>query len=179
MSRPPLPPSDDALGALIAQVRRQLPDAPAPWIEAATSLFRPAPAPLATPTAEPLLPRLLAFLRFDSWAAQPMPALRTSAAAARQLLFTAGPHDVDLRIGAPDARGRSCLLGQVLGPGLEGAQVLLDGAAGEATTAARPLDELGEFAFDDLPAGRYRLRLRLAGTELELPPVPVGPTPDA
>ena len=181
MSRLPLPPSDDDLGALIARARQQLPDAPMPWIDAAVSLFRPATAPLAAPAGEPLLPRLLAWLRFDSWAAQPMPALRAGVGAARHLLFTAGPHDVDLRIGAPDAHGRCSLLGQVLGPDLKGAQVLLGHDPGQAATAARTLDDLGEFAFDDLPVGDYRLRLRLrlSGAEVELPPVPVGPKPDA
>lgn len=142
MNRPPFPPADDdSLGGWIRRSLHELPDAPAPWIESALALMPlqaaagTAPAARRPLPAEALLQRVLALLRFDSFGPQLAPALRGAGSATRQLLFHAEGRDIDidLRLPPPDARGRCTLRGQVLGPELDAAEVLLQPA-----TAPRP-----------------------------------------
>lgn len=183
MSQKPL--TDAQLIALAARAMHALPDAPPAWIEAAAALFpAEAPAPTAAPglgaVVAATVARLQAALRFDSWAPQPALALRASRGDTRQLLFTAGECDIDLRIG-PAEQGRHPLAGQVLGPGIDEARVVIARADGPGTALAEAtLDSLGEFAFAALEAGEIQLRLERAGLPvIELPPVRLGPPPRA
>lgn len=166
--------SDEALARLARRAERELPDAP-PWL--VSSVFAMWTAPSKVP---PLGQRILAVLGFDSWAAQPSPALRSTLPAARQLLFTAQGRDVDLRLSPIDPAGRPptrfAVAGQVLGPG-EGGTASLSRAGEPIGDAA--LDEFGEFRFADLPAGAYVITVRFGEDEIVLPEVDVGAEPRA
>ena len=79
--------------------------------------------PIPTPERQPSLPqRILAVLRFDSFQ-QPAFGLRSGKPIARQLLFSAGDSDIDLRI-AP-SNGDWQITGQVLGPTAGGQATLI------------------------------------------------------
>jgi hypothetical protein len=87
------------------------------------------------------------------------------------MLFAADGRDVDLRMTAA-ADGAFELRGQVLGPDSQGT-VLLSNTVGDWRSWAA-LDELGEFLFDAVPAGRYQLAVLLPDAEVELPSFDVG-----
>ncbi|HWW77137.1 MAG TPA: hypothetical protein VNZ44_17170, partial [Pyrinomonadaceae bacterium] len=104
----------ERLGRLTALMRADASeDAPAEALAGVLRMFR---AHAATATAEPgLLRRLVAALTFDSTHLQPAFGVRSGQPApARQLLFSAGDYDVDLRL-APGTEGWT-VSGQVLGP---------------------------------------------------------------
>jgi hypothetical protein len=122
----------------------------------------------------------VAALRFDSWQVQPAPTLRTRGAAPRQLLYSVGEHDFDLRVhGEPDKPGLVQLAGQVLGPTAQGLVQWrpAEGSGLPACVAGQAeLDDMGEFRTADLPAGGYILTVQVAGGEVELPPLDLRPT---
>lgn len=129
-------------------------DAPADAVKWAKNLFR-------TRVAEPkksIVQKVLAVLQIDLSGAQPAFGERSaSAAEVRQMLFQAGENAVDLRISA--AENGLDLSGQILGAGFAGCAVTL----GEFAASA---NELGEFKFKQIPAGRYALALRAAEREI-------------
>ena len=153
------------LGHLAALMRADASeDAPPRVVASVVRMFR---ARRAEGTEPGLLRRLVAALTFDSSSLQPAFGVRSGQAApARQMLFSAGDLDVDLRLAA-GGEGWT-VAGQVLGS-CEGGEVeLLDA---EGSTAARAtLNELCEFTLlPPTPDGTYALRLRLGGTEVEIP----------
>jgi anti-sigma factor RsiW len=152
------------LGHLAALMRADTSeDAPAALVADVVRMFR-----ARRTQAEPgLLRRLVAALTFDSSSLTPAFGVRSGQAApARQLLFSAGDLDVDLRL-ARGAEGWT-VSGQVLGP-CSGGEVELIGSDG-ATVARAALNELCEFTLlPPTPDGTYALRLRLDGTEVEIP----------
>ena len=153
------------LGHLAALMRADTTeDAPAELLTSVVRMFRAR----RVQTEEPgLLRRLVAALTFDSSSLQPAFGVRSGQAApARQLLFSAGDLDVDLRL-APGGEGWT-VSGQVLGPCKGGEVELVDA---EGSTAARAtLNELCEFTLlPPTPDGTYALRLRLDETEVEIP----------
>lgn len=158
--------SDEALARLAARGFRELPDAPQWLVESAIAMWR---APAAAPS---LGGRLAAVLAFDSWAMQPALALRSASPGTRQLLFSAGEHDIDLRV-LPVAGGAGVytLSGQLLGPGDE---LVVDLSQGGAPAAQATPDEFGEFHLGPLAAGRYTLVLKVAGERIELPEIDIG-----
>ena len=101
-----------------------------------------------------------AALRFDSSAALRPVGLRSAAVSERQLIYSAPPYDVDLRVTPQDTR--FAVAGQVLGPETAG-YVTVIGAAGEQFVT---LSTECEFALPLLDAGSYRLSLRLGDAEL-------------
>ena len=109
--------------------------------------------------------RLIAALSFDSARVSPAYGLRSGQPQARQLLYSAGENDLDLRIRPSGAEW--FVSGQVLGQ-CEGGQVELQGEGG-TTAADAPLNDLCEFALPPVPTGRYTLRLRLTDMEVEVP----------
>jgi anti-sigma factor RsiW len=109
--------------------------------------------------------RLIAALSFDSAGLSPAHGLRSGQPQARQLLYSAGENDLDLRIRPGGAEW--FVSGQVLGQ-CEGGQVELQGEAG-ASAVVVPLNDLCEFALPPVPTGRYTLRLRLTDMEVEVP----------
>jgi hypothetical protein len=149
----------------------RLEDAPEHVIQRALSAWQPRRQAVAAPS---LLQRVLAVLTFDSGAASPLAyGMRSAGAAARQMLFTAGGHDVDLRIGpAGEAAADQWLFsGQVLGPDGLGLVSLADAQGRLVGESA--LDEFGGFRLPAVAAGRYTVTLRLGGAEVELPAIDV------
>ncbi len=138
-------------------------DAPRDVLFSAVQMFRARPRPAEEPG---LLRRVLAVLRFDSSGLTPALGVRSGQfAPARQLLFSAGDVDVDVRL-APGGQGWT-VTGQVLGP-CQGGRVEL-GRTGEEPAARAELNDLCEFTLPPVPAGSYTLRLRLGDVEVELP----------
>jgi anti-sigma factor RsiW len=140
-------------------------DAPRDVLFNAIRMFRSRP-PVAAETPS-LLRRLVASLSFDSGARTPAFGLRSgAAAAARQLLFSAGDLDVDLRL-APSGEGWA-VSGQVLGECAAGrVELFAEGDGGPAASA--DLNDLCEFTLPTVPAGTYALRLTLGDAEIEVP----------
>src|SRR5688572_14599619 len=140
-------------------------DAPAELVSGVVRMFR---ARRGAQTAEEpgLLRRLVAALTFDSSSLTPAFGVRSGQAAhARQLLFSAGDLDVDLRL-AEGPEGWT-VSGQVLGPCAGGQVELLDAQGSAAAGAA--LNELCEFALAPVAGGVYTVRLRFDETEVEIP----------
>jgi hypothetical protein len=111
--------------------------------------------------------RLPAALLFDS-AIQPLAAagMRGPQAPGRQLIFTAGGYDLDLRL-TPSSDGQlHTLRGQVLGP-CEGAG-RIELADAQSTLMEGVLDELCQFELETVPSGTYTLTLYLPEVAIEL-----------
>lgn len=138
-------------------------DAPRDIVFNAVQMFRTRPVAVAAPG---ILRRIVAALTFDSAALAPAFGVRSGqSATARQLLFSAGDLDVDLRL-APGVEGWT-VSGQVLGA-CDGGEVEL-GKAGQSGVARTALNDLCEFALPPVPEGSYALHLRLGDMEVEIP----------
>lgn len=138
-------------------------DAPRDTIFNAVRMFRARPAAEAAPG---ILRRIVAALTFDSNALAPAFGVRSGQnAPARQLLFSAGDFDVDLRL-APGGEGWT-VSGQVLGQCADGEIEI--GETGQAAVSSVALNDLCEFSLPPVPEGTYALRLRLNGLEIEIP----------
>jgi anti-sigma factor RsiW len=111
-----------------------------------------------------LVRRVLAALSFDSAQLTPAYGVRSGQAVGRQMLFSAGDNDLDLRL---QPSGEAWVVsGQVLGECTPGGRVEL---AGTDTKTAAELNELCEFTLPAVPSGSYTLRLRLSDVEVEIP----------
>ncbi|MBC7930456.1 MAG: hypothetical protein H7Z38_07780 [Rubrivivax sp.] len=144
-------------------------DAPRGAIFNAVRMFPARPAAEAAPG---ILRRIVAALTFDSNALAPAFGVRSGQSApARQLLFSAGDFDVDLRL-APGGEGWT-VSGQVLGR-CAGGEVEL-GEAGRAALSSVALNDLCEFTLPPVPEGSYALRLRLNELEIEIPDLSLRP----
>jgi hypothetical protein len=155
----------ERLGRLAALMRADTTeDAPAELLAGVVRMFR---AHAATAGQPGLLRRLVAALTFDSSGLQPAFGVRSGQPApARQLLFSAGDFDVDLRL-APGGEGWT-VSGQVLGPCGGGEVEAVD--ADGSTAARATLNDLCEFTLlPPVAGGTYTLRLRLEETEIEIP----------
>lgn len=151
--------ADDKLEALL-RASRGLEAPPAAVLQRVIDLWPAAAAPGAT------LRRLRATLSFDSGRAAPLAfGMRGRAPGARQLLFNADGHDIDLRVSA--AATGWALHGQVLGPAARGRARAFGDDGIERGAAV--LDDLGEFRLELPPVGRCLLRLELADLVIELP----------
>ena len=139
-------------------------EVPSAALARAVRLFR---ARAARP-APGLLERVQAVLRFDSAQLPLAYGVRGEQPVARQLLFGAGVHDLDLRV-APAGDGWT-VSGQVLGS-CSGGQAILEGAEGAAQAT---LNDLCEFTLPVVPSGSYTLLLRLPEAEVEVPGLELG-----
>lgn len=140
-------------------------DAPPAIIARAVALFRsravePAPSPLQ---------RLVAILSFENRAMTPAFGLRSSGGSERQLIFTAGEYDVDLRMAVGEAGW--FVSGQLLGAAAGSGVATL---ANDASTQTVPMSESLTFAFSPVAAGRYALTLRFDAIELLIEAIDVG-----
>ena len=170
--------SDDELVRTLLRARRELPEAPVAWQEAAVALFQStAPSPLLD-TAAALGRLVRAVLSFDSWAAPALAGgMRSLRSPTRHLLYSAEGRDIDLRISpqAGTTAGPFSLSGQILGPDESGRielSVLDTGLS--APQHAGALDDLGEFRIDGVPAGLYRLTLHVGDAPIVVQPLEVG-----
>lgn len=167
----PIPPADDD-GALEEALRRSrtLVSAPETVVQRAIDLFA-ARARTAAAPAPGLRQRLLAALSFDSGGAAGLSfGLRSTGTVERQLLYSVGDRDIDLRI-AGTRPGRWRIAGQVLGPDRTGTATLA-GPGGERVV---PWSELAEFSFDDVGEGRWTLSLAGDDWETALPAIDLPP----
>lgn len=172
------PPPDPALERLL-RGSRTLYDASPEVQERAMALFaasrRPATTPATPHAGLAAWGQRLAQLVFDSLAPAGAPyalGMRGAAGAERQWLFSAGEHDVDLRLdhdGLPGERPWR-LSGQVLGPdGARGVRLVEEGASSPHFSAG--LGEAGDFGLDRLPAGRWQLFIDFDGWSIVLPAI--------
>lgn len=135
-------------------------DAPRDVLASVVGLFRQR---AAASQERSLARRVLAALSFDSLQTAPAFGVRSGQAAARQMLFSAGDNDLDVRV---QPSGESWVVsGQVLGE-CSGGRVSLKGAE---TDAVAELNELCEFTLPPVPAGSYTLLLQLSEMEVEVP----------
>jgi hypothetical protein len=167
------PVSDDDWKALVREAV-QMPAAPPAWVAQALKIFPAAAAPARAKMASPspVLERLWAVLRFDSWAMQPaMAGLRALPSDVQQLMFSAQDIDIDLRI-TPQGEGFE-LMGQVFGPA---EQVCIDWQqeGGMAAPASTPLNATNEFRITGLHRGTCTVSLRWPKGEVRLPPLQLG-----
>jgi hypothetical protein len=132
-------------------------ETPPPHATAAVLAMLPPAAPQPS-----LLQRLQAVLRLDSGAGSLAYGLRGGQGKSRQLLFSAGPYEIDLRI-RPDTQGW-LLMGQLLGDTETGIVRLTDGQ----TMLVSDINMVGEFLFQAVPAGTYTLIVAIEDTELEI-----------
>lgn len=134
-------------------------DAPRDVIQYAINIFRK-----SDNAQQGLLERIVAVLSFDSLTMAPAHALRSGAASARHLIYSAGDHDIDLRV-APEGRQWS-IAGQVLGRVCPGGEARLEN---ESVSTSASLNELCEFRMPLVDSGNYTLRLLLTDLEVEVP----------
>jgi hypothetical protein len=153
------------LERLVDLMRTDSAEEPAPAVvEDVLRLFRPRQAEVPPTLAQ----RIRAVLQFDT-AQRPLAlGLRSGQPAARQLLYSAGSFDLDLRLSP--AGDLWLLSGQILGPE-EGGNVSLHGPTGSQQIR---LNELNEFELSPVASGRYTLQVRLPGAELEVPDLEIG-----
>jgi hypothetical protein len=111
-----------------------------------------------------LLQRIVATLTFDSFKAAPAFGLRTGYSPSRQMLFSAGDNDLDLRITVEN--DRYLVAGQVIRESCTAGVVELSGIAGSAQAS---LNETCEFSLPGVPLGTYSLKLKMADLEVEIP----------
>jgi hypothetical protein len=139
--------------------------APRDVLLSAIGLFRARPVAEREPG---LLRRIVAALSFDSSSLTPAFGVRSGQTAhARQLLYSAGDFDVDLRL-AQGGDGWT-VSGQVLGPCVGGQVELIANIGDTQTPLKATLNDLCEFTLPPAPEGIYALRLRLKETEVEIP----------
>lgn len=140
-------------------------DAPVDSIRWASNLFR-------TRAAEPktsFVRKLAAVFQMEIAPNRPAFGERSgSASAARQMLYRADDHAIDIRV--EKAKKGFTVRGQVLGDGFANATVRLfaDSLAFEATAG-----ETSEFRFDNIPAGRYELAIQGGAIEITLKAVDI------
>ena len=107
--------------------------------------------------------RVVAVLSFDSRQLSPAFGVRSTRSVARQLLFSIGENDLDLRV-APDD-GAWIVSGQLLGECGDGVVEL----RGENIVERATMNELCEFYLPRVPPGRYSLLVQMSHMEIEVP----------
>lgn len=147
-------------------------DAPRDVLADAVNIFAERKLKFALRRAEPrsFVKRIVAALSFDSFDRAPAFGVRSGPGAARQLLYSAGDHDIDLRINEQEDQ-RWAIAGQVLGEHCASGEISLHGY--EVSNSAY-LNEQCEFTLPAVPAGTYELVVRLADVEVEVPRIEIG-----
>ncbi len=107
--------------------------------------------------------RIIAELSFDSRQMSPAFGVRSGRSVARQLLFSIGENDLDLRV-APDD-GAWIVTGQFLGDCNRGEVEL----RGDNVTERVTMNELCEFQLPRVPPGSYSLVVYISQMEIEIP----------
>ncbi|MEW6130115.1 MAG: zf-HC2 domain-containing protein [Acidobacteriota bacterium] len=141
----------------------ELEDAPRYAVAKVVDLFKP-----RARQSIPLLKRLVGLLKFDSQQMMPAFGVRSGAAAERQMLFSAGDHELQLQITRADEGWM--VSGQVLGD-CDGGEIAIKNPNLTKQTA---LNELCEFTLPPVPAGNYALTLSLNHIEIEVSDLNLG-----
>ncbi len=126
--------------------------------------------PRGVVSRQPLVQRVVAALTFDSYTNAPAFGLRSQATAGRQLIYSTETADIDVRVSAEDEQWQ--IAGQLLGPDCASGDVDLEG---HSFSASRRLNQLCEFSFGSVPAGTYKISLRLPELLIEIPRLELGP----
>lgn len=146
-------------------------DAPPELIARAINLLQPraASTPSFVSSIASAARRVLATLSFDSAQLSPAYGVRSARATARQLIYTAGDHELDLRI-TPVGEGW-VISGQIFGEECSGGRIELQGAT---DAVYGELNELCEFNLPSVTSDHYTLRLQLKKTEIEVSDLNLG-----
>jgi anti-sigma factor RsiW len=158
----------DRLKKLIELMRTDAPeDAPPSVIARVLDSFRSRILPIFRPAG--LRRSVLAVLRFDSLGMAPAFGMRSGIPGTRQLLYSAGAREIDLRI---EPRAQEWIVsGQVFGGPTVDAQIELDGGNDTHRTV---LNDQSEFTLPGVQAGRYRLILSLRDIDIEVDELKIG-----
>jgi hypothetical protein len=140
-------------------------DAPAELVQSAKRIFRQKVVTRG-PSA---LKLIVAALAFDSLTNAPAFGLRSQATAGRQLIYSAETADIDLRVSPENDQWQ--IAGQVLGVDCVSGDVDLQG---DDFSASAKLNDLCEFSFGSVPAGAYKVSIRLPDAVIETPPLELG-----
>jgi len=116
-----------------------------------------------------LLRRIIGVLSFDSSTNAPAFGLRSGQATARQLLFTADDVEVDLRLATEGEKW--VVSGQLLGADCTGGKVEVSNAENDSSVE---LNDLCEFKLSPVPAGVYRMMIRLSDKQIEVSEIELG-----
>ncbi|HEV7396577.1 MAG TPA: hypothetical protein VGN86_08720 [Pyrinomonadaceae bacterium] len=116
-----------------------------------------------------LLRRIVAALSFDSASSAPAYGVRSGESAGQQQLYVADEHDIDVRISLK--QDQWLVSGQILGSECGGGKIELSN--GENCITA-DLNDLCEFTFPPVLPGVYRVDIRLADREIEIPKLELG-----
>jgi hypothetical protein len=120
------------------------------------------------PAGSSVRERIRAVLQFDSTQMPLAPGRRSASTTDRQLLFTAGSTELELRIMQSNTLWE--VSGQVLNADAQGL-ARLESTADEVQAE---LNRIGEFVLPPVPSGRYILILQLETTDLEIPGLVLG-----
>jgi hypothetical protein len=127
--------------------------------------------PRTVVTRQPsLVHRIVASLTFDSLTTAPAFGLRSQTAAGRQLIYSTETADIDVRVTTENEEWQ--IAGQVLGAECATGDVDLQG---DSFSASAKLNELCEFSFGSVPAGTYKISVRLPDVVIETPRLELGP----
>jgi hypothetical protein len=172
------------LEALIALMRQDTTEAaPDHVISQAQRIFQPAPPVAGSSSPQhgminagaAALRRVIAVLQFDSLRTPQAYGVRHGAIGpeVRQVLYNADTYDLDLRI-APHDGGSWQISGQVLGPDDEDTIVATVELSSTTPPTSVPCNDFGEFVLPPVPAGRYRLTVRLPDRAITIDSLEVG-----
>jgi hypothetical protein len=118
--------------------------------------------------APSLRERITAVLQFDSAQLPFATGRRSGSSVVRQLLFSTGTIDVEVRI--TQANSDWEVTGQVLNADVQGLAEL-QGPGGDIRA---DLNEVGEFLLSPVPPGKYALVLQLTTTAIAIPGLSIG-----
>jgi hypothetical protein len=140
-------------------------DAPAVLIQRAKSIFRDTVAA----HGPSLLQIIIASLTFDSLTNAPAFGLRSQTTAGRQLIYSTETADIDVRVSPENDQWQ--IAGQLLGEDCPSGDVDL---VGDDFSASAELNELCEFSFGAVPAGAYKISIRLPDVLIQTPLLELG-----
>ena len=135
-------------------------DAPAELVQYAKNIFR---SKVVT-HGPSLLQIIVASLTFDSLTNAPAFGLRSQTTAGRQLIYSTETADIDVRVSPENEQWQ--IGGQVLGADCTGGDVSIES---DDFSASAQLNELCEFSFGSVPAGAYKIAIRLPDILIETP----------
>jgi hypothetical protein len=140
-------------------------DAPAELVQFAKKIFREK----VVTHGPSLLKLIIASLTFDSLTNAPAFGLRSQTTAGRQLIYSTETADIDVRVSPENDQWQ--IAGQVLGADCASGDVSLEG---DDFSASAELNELCEFSFGSVPAGAYKISIRMPDALIETPRLELG-----